>query len=145
RRPRWHFDLDYQRTPHNISFISRTGYAFLNQGTQLLPDSLQAQNQANPAGFTARMTDYLKHADKIPLGIQTDVLSSRLAGRPGQGFSFELRGSRRNRAGGKPYGGSFGFSNTVEIVEPIRQHMSEGEGIASYRKNKMTLEADLDY
>jgi len=145
RRPRWHFDLNYLETPHNISFIAQTGYAFPGQGTQLLPDSLQAQNQANPAGFTTRMSDYLKHADMIPLGIQTNVISSRIGARAGQGFSFEVKGSRRNRAGGKPYGGSFGFSNTVEVVEPIRQTMSEGEGLASYRKNKMTVEADLDY
>src|SRR5262245_1435433 len=120
RRPRWHFDLNYLETPHNISFIAQTGYAFPSQGTQRLPDSLQAQNQANPAGFTTRMSDFLKHADMIPLGIQTNVINSRVAGRTGQGFSFELKGSRRNRAGGKPYGGSFGFSNTIEVVEPIR-------------------------
>lgn len=145
RRPRWHFDLDYRETPHNISFITRTGYAFASPGVQLLPDSLQARNQANAAGYTARMQDYLNHADKIPLGINTNVITSHLGGRAGNGLSFQVTGSRRDRDGGKPYGGSFGFSNAVEVVEPIRQHMNEGTGLLSYRKNRLTAEANVNY
>ena len=145
RRPRWHLDLNYQETPHNISFISRTGYTLLEPDVQRLPDSLQAQNQANPSGYTTRMSDFLNQAHKIPLGIQTNVLTSRLGGRPGNGLSFELKGSRRSRSGGKPYGGTFGFSNAVEVIEPIRQTMAEGQGLLGYTKKRVTIEGNVDY
>jgi MtrB/PioB family decaheme-associated outer membrane protein len=143
RRPRWTASIDYIQVPHNLSFVSSTGYTFLDPATQTLPDSLQRQNQENPTAYTSTMSDFLQDAHPIDLGFRTDLIQSSLRARPGGGFDVELRGLRRNRTGGKPYGGSFGFSNAVEVVEPIRQSMAEAEGRVSYTKSRFTAEGSF--
>jgi MtrB/PioB family decaheme-associated outer membrane protein len=143
RKPRWTASIDYIQTPHNLSFVSSTGYTFLDPAIQTLPDSLQRQNQENPSAYTATMSDFLQDAHPFDLGFRTDLIQSSLRGRPGGGFDVELRAARRNRSGGKPYGGSFGFSNAVEAVEPIRQSMAEAEGRVSYTKSRLTAEGSF--
>jgi MtrB/PioB family decaheme-associated outer membrane protein len=140
-RPRWTAEVSYRETPHNLSFVSSTGYAFFEPGIQGLPDALQAAVQlgSDPSDVTI-LTDYLNHARPLDLGLRTDALGARLKGRPGQGFRFEIDGSRRNRSGYKAYGGSFGFGNVVETAEPIRQSMAQGEARLSYTKKKLTVE-----
>ncbi len=145
RRPRWRADAEYRQLPHNLSFVSRTGYTLVDPATQLLPDSLQRKNQTTPAAYNATMTDFLKLARQTDLGLRTDVTQARLKGRPGRGFQVELKGSRRNRSGMKPYGGSFGFSNAIEAIEPIRQTMAEGVGTVSYTRKRVSAEGSFDY
>jgi hypothetical protein len=101
--------VDYTQTPHNFSFVTRTGYTLLDPAHQVLPDSLQRANQETSSAYVATMGDFLKTADRINLGFRTDNLAARFKTRPAQGFTFELRGVRKNRSGNKPYGGSLGF------------------------------------
>lgn len=56
-------------------------------------------------------------------------------------MSLDLKGTRRQRNGDKAYGGPFGFSNVIEIMEPIRQVMNEGEAKLSYARNRLAIEA----
>jgi MtrB/PioB family decaheme-associated outer membrane protein len=140
-KPRWTAEVSYRETPHNLSFVSSTGYAFVEPGIQTLPDALQSAIETGPnPSDVAILTDYLNHARPLDLGLRTDALGARLKGRPGQGFKFEISGSRRNRSGYKAYGGSFGFSNVVETAEPIRQSMAQGEARLTYTKKKLTME-----
>ena len=140
-KPKWTAEVSYQETPHNFSFVSSTGYAFIEPGIQTLPDALQSAIQTGPdASDVAILGDYLNNARPLDLGIRTDALGARLKARPGQGFRFELSGSRRNRSGYKAYGGSFGFNNVVETAEPIRQSMADGEAKVTYTKKKLTME-----
>ncbi len=145
RRPRWTADVSYAETPHNFSFIAATGYALVDPATQILPDLLQRANQGvSNTTYTANMRDYLSTAKEFHLGFGTDIMSARLRGRPGQGFRFELTGSRKNRAGNKAYGGPFatpGSGVVVETIEPIRQSMADGQGKLSYTRNRVTVEA----
>lgn len=144
-RPRWTVDVDYQQTPHNLSFVSRTGYTLVDPATQLLPDSLQLKNQTNPAQYAATMTDFLNTAHSENLAFRTDVTTARLKARPKRGLQVELDGSRRNRSGDKAYGGSFGFNNVIETIEPVRQQMASADGRVSYTKKKVTVEGDAGY
>lgn len=145
KAPRWRADVDYTQTPHNFSFVTRTGYTLLDPAHQVLPDSLQRANQENSGAYVATMTDFLKTADRINLGFRTDNLAARFKTRPAQGFAFELRGVRKNRSGTKPFGGSLGFSNAIETIEPIRQTMVDGSGTLSYSKNRLSLEGVVGY
>lgn len=142
---RWRADVDYTQTPHNFSFVTRTGYTLLDPAHQVLPDSLQRENQENSGSYVSTMTDYLKTADRVNLGFRTDNLAARFKARPAQGFVFELRGARKNRSGNKPYGGSFGFSNVIETIEPIRQSMADGSGTLSYSKKRVSVEGTVGY
>ncbi|HEU4724270.1 MAG TPA: MtrB/PioB family outer membrane beta-barrel protein [Candidatus Eisenbacteria bacterium] len=145
KAPRWRFDADYTQTPHNFSFVTRTGYTLLDPAHQVLPDSLQRANQENSGAYVATMNDFLKTADRINLGFRTDNLAARFKTRPARGFVFELKGVRKNRSGNKPYGGSLGFSNVIETIEPIRQTMADGSGTLSYSKDRVSVEGVVGY
>ena len=140
RAPRWSAQVEYVQVPHNISFVSRTGYTLIQQAVQVLPDSLQRQNQENSGAYVQTMTDFLNTASGYNLGIRTDDLSAKVRARPGQGLKVELIGSRKNRTGGKPYGATFGFSNAIEAIEPIRQSMADAMGRVSYTQKRVTVE-----
>ena len=145
RAPRWSAQVEYTQIPHNTSFVSRTGYTLAQQSVQILPDSLQRANQENPGAYNTTMTDFLNTAAGYNLGIRTDDLSARLRGRPRPGLKFELTGSRKNRSGGKAYGGSFGFSNAIETIEPIRQSMADAMARVSYTRRQVTVEGHAGY
>lgn len=141
RRSRWTAFVDYQRIPHNFSFLARTPYTEIAPGVLALPDSLQRMNQTNSGAYVATMTDRLNSSPQIPLGFRTDLARARVKARLARGLLVDVRGSRRQRDGTKAFGGSFGFSNAVEITEPIRQTMDTGEARASYTHQRVTVEA----
>lgn len=140
---KWRLDLGYQQIPHNFSDIARSPYYQQTPGQWVLPDTLQARNQANAAGYTARMNDLLNSAGNIPLGFRTDITTARLRGRPSQDWQVEAKGAMRQRSGQKSYAMTFGFSTAMEIPEPIRQRMVDGDVVASYHKSDLKLSADV--
>jgi MtrB/PioB family decaheme-associated outer membrane protein len=142
RRPRWTAGIEYTRTPHNFSFIARTPYAEIAPGIFTLPDTLQRRIQEDPANqATNTLLDMTRNSRRVPLGFRTDRTEARLKARMTPGFQLDVRGSRRQRQGTKAYGGSFGFGNVVEITEPIRQTIAQGEARVSYVRRRVALEA----
>ena len=137
-------DLNYRQIPHLFSEITRTPYVELTPGVFRLPDSLQLMNQrtASDATYARNMRDVLNNSARLPLGFRTDISDARLRARPITGLQFELRGDRRLRAGNKAYGATFGFSNAIELVEPLDQRMIDADAIANYTRNRLTLRAD---
>jgi MtrB/PioB family decaheme-associated outer membrane protein len=134
-------DLGYQEIPHNLSFITKSPFSEVAPGVLLLPDSLQAGNQAIPANYPARMRDALNSAPRIGMGFRTDITRARLRARPQRDLQFEIKGSRRMRSGRKPYGGGWSPGSGVEIWEPIAQRILDGEGRATYLKNRAAVTA----
>jgi len=132
-------DLGYQEIPHNLSFIVHSPLTEISPGVEVVPDSLQAQNQANPGGYVARMRSALNASPRSSMGFRTDLTKARVRARPARGFQFELSGTRRMRSGRKPWGGAFSPGNGIEVWEPISQRMLDGEAHASYQKSRMTL------
>jgi hypothetical protein len=142
RKPRWTAFVDYSRTPHNFSFSAMTPYSQGAAGVLTLPDTLQRRVQENPANqATNALLDLTRNAHQVPLGFRTDRLKGRVKGRLSPGLQLDLIGTKRQRDGTKAFGGSFGFSNAVEITEPIHQTMLSGEARLSYLKKGLTLEA----
>ena len=142
----WHgaklrIDAGYQEIPHNLSYITRSPFVEVTPGVLLVPDSLQAANQANTASYPSRMRDALKSAAIIPMGFRTDITRARIKARPVRDWQFELKGSRRMRAGRKPYGGGWSPGSGVEVWEPIAQRILDGEGRATYMKNRAAVTA----
>jgi MtrB/PioB family decaheme-associated outer membrane protein len=138
---RWWLNLDYRQIPHLFSQIARTAYTETSPGVFRLPDSLQAFLERNPGAYKPTMTDLLNNAHPQRLGFRTDVASARLGVRPVRGWKFEVRGSRRERSGYKAYGGPFGFNSTFEIPEPIQQRTWDGDAIASFVRNRLSVQA----
>ncbi len=131
---RWRVDAQYNQIPHNFSYVSRSPYDQADLGILLLPDSLQRANQQSPSSYAARMVDLLNASPRIGLGFRTEISRARVRARPARGWQLELTGNRRERSGRKPYGGSFGFNNAIEIFEPISQRMADADARASYQR-----------
>jgi len=137
-------DVGYQQIPHLFSQVARIGYYETSPGTFVLPDSLQIANQRVPASYNSRMNDYLNQsADDARLSFRTDILKGRLRARPQKGWQFDVTATRRNRDGRKAYGGTFGFSNAVEMVEPINESMLDVDGLANWTGHKINVRAGV--
>lgn len=142
---RWQLDGSYRQQPHLFSLIARSPFTDLGGGVFALSDSLQRQNQDNPAGFVNRMNAALAVAPLLPLAHRTDASDARLRFRPSRGWQLQLRGEQRLRSGSKPYGMSFGFSNANEVAEPLNQRMTDVSATANYARRGMSLRALLGY
>ncbi|MGE5178324.1 MAG: MtrB/PioB family outer membrane beta-barrel protein [Bacteroidota bacterium] len=143
RRPRWTVGVRYQEIPHNLSYVSRTPYFEASPGYFALPDVIQRtiQTDSTNAQRTADLRDLTANSRLYPLGFRTDVMRGQLKGRLGQGLSLDVRGSRRERNGSKTYSMTLGgFSNVVEIPEPIDQEILSGEARLSYLRHHVALE-----
>jgi MtrB/PioB family decaheme-associated outer membrane protein len=140
---RFRMDLGYAEIPHIFSLIARSPYVQTSAGWFTLPDSLQAKNQRTSSTYTATMRDLLSTSPVIGLGFGTSNSTARLRARPGRGWQVEVRGSRRERSGVKPYAMTFGFSTAIEIPEPIEQRMIDGDVIADYRRGNFTTQVDF--
>lgn len=138
---RWRVDLGYAEIPHTFSQIARWGWFESAPGVFQISDSLQARNQALPAGYTTRMTDFVNNSPYIPLSHTTKNTTGRLRGRPARGWLFELRATDRVRDGNKAYGMSFGFNTALENPEPIDQHTVDADATADYHRDRLTVQA----
>src|SRR5215470_4312470 len=137
-------DFGYQKIPHLFSQVARIGYFESSPGVFVLPDTLQLKNQRNSGQYNANMNDFLNSsADDARLQFRTDITKARLRARPQQGWQFDISATRRERDGRKAYGGTFGFSNAVEMVEPIRESMLDVDGLANWTGNRVNVRAGI--
>ena len=137
-------DLGYQKIPHLFSQVARMGYFENQPGVFLLPDTLQLKNQRNPGQYNQTMSDFLNSsADDARLKFGTNIAKARLRARPQKGWEFDVQAVRRDRDGRKAYGGTFGFSNAVEMVEPINERMLDVDGLANWTGKNMNVRAGV--
>lgn len=148
---KWRLDVAYQQIPHNFSMIARTPYYQTSPGFWSLTDAVQAANQValalTPAqaaanAYTKLMTDLTNNAPGIPLDFRTDLTTARLRSRPSKAWQVELKGAVRQRSGDKSYAMGFSTNNAVEIPEPIRQRMVDGDVVANYQKQAFKASID---
>ncbi len=140
RGARLRVDLEYQRTPHLYSQVAQSSYRQGPPGTYLLPDTLQRTNQENPTGYIPTMTDLLSTAPRIPLDARTDNTRARIKTRPATGWTLQLRGEDRHRTGSIAYGGTFGFSNAVELAAPVDHRTVDAEASGQYSRDRINAE-----
>lgn len=147
-------EIDYNKIQHlfgnNATFI----WDIPTIGVYDIPDLIQAEfEQAirdraaniNPfavnAGFLGGLIQPLfDNADKVDLGLQRDRTRISLdLGKTGRtSWGFEYR--NENRRGGRPYSGSFGFFNVIEIFEPIAYRTTDAEVSGEWNGKKGGLQ-----
>jgi MtrB/PioB family decaheme-associated outer membrane protein len=146
---RWRLDLGYAQTPHVFSRTARSPFSVAEPGVFTLPDTLQATVQNIPASLTsaqreayyrAVMNDLLANAPRVPLEFRTDVARARLRARADRHWSFELRGTRRDRSGTKAFGTPFGFSSAIEVPMPISTRTVDADAVVEYRRERLTVQ-----
>jgi MtrB/PioB family decaheme-associated outer membrane protein len=142
RGPRARIDLSYGEIPHLYSQVATTPWTEVTPGVFLLPDSLQAFNQASAkAKYNATMTDLMNTANGAALAFRTDIATARLRARPVRAWQFEVTGTARKRSGSKALGTAFGFSNEVELWAPINHRMIDADGKARFNRDRVSVEA----
>lgn len=140
--------LAVQRMGHNFSFDARSLYSGNGSGTLSMSDAIQTDIQ-NTAAATRddKLRTYLAtsgsdidlalHRDKVRLNFE------RLADeRP---VTWNLFIDQEFRKGSRPYGGSFGHGNAVEIPEPIDYGTLNLGGGAEYVAKDLYATATLTH
>ena len=146
----WRLDASFTGTPHLFSQVAHSPYAQNTRGVFTLSDSLQRQLQnltqsgANPAQNRA-LSDLLRSAPGVPLGIQTDVTKIRLRQRPIKDWQFEVKGTDRERSGSQALGATLGGPGgpAVELPSPISQRTLDVDATAAYAHGEAKVMATV--
>ncbi len=136
----WKLEVDYNKILHRFGnealFLwNRTGPGRLeiaDPSQAQMQGAIERQHATNPAGVNFAflrgvLTPYLETGATLDIGLQRDRtdISFELGRMGALAWSFGVQ--HENRRGTRPYGGSFGFSNAPEIVEPIDYDTSSAE------------------
>jgi MtrB/PioB family decaheme-associated outer membrane protein len=136
----WELEVDYNKIVHRFGNEALFLWNVTGPGRFEIADPAQAQIQGaierqralSPAGVNfaflrGLLAPYLEAASTLDIGLRRDRtdLSFEL-GRMGP-LAWSANIQHENRNGTRPYGGSFGFSNAPEIVEPIDYDTSTAE------------------
>lgn len=120
-------DFGYAETPHRFSFDGATPYVERVPGIFTLNDVIRADAEAlvptgtstNIAEARALVSSFLTSAGPIELALQRKKASLDFTYTPSVPFAFNVSGSFETRTGNRPYGAPLGFSNAIELPEPI--------------------------
>ena len=136
----WGVKVDYNKIPHrfgnNALFLwNITGpghFEIADPSQQAVQNAIAAQFAASPAGVNyaflrGLLTPYLQAAGSLDIGLRRDRtdMTFELGKMAKLGWALQIQ--HENRNGFRPYGGSFGFGNAPEIVEPIDYDTSSAE------------------
>jgi len=126
---------EFTRIGHNFAFGAKSLYSGIGTGTLTLPDSMQQTMQnindsnARAAALTtfdnalANPVDLMLRRDQVKAGIELQAMAP---------FTFNVDFAGEQRRGERPYGANFGFSNAIEIAEPIDYDTVNVTARASY-------------
>ncbi|HVS01877.1 MAG TPA: MtrB/PioB family decaheme-associated outer membrane protein [Thermoanaerobaculia bacterium] len=136
----WSLDVDYNKIVHRFGNRALFLWNITGPGRFEIPDPVQAQIQGaieqqraispgsvNYAFLLGLLTPYLDAANTLDIGLRRDRTDVGLDLGTLGGLGWRLELQHENRNGLRPYGGSFGFGNAPEIVEPIDYDTSSAE------------------
>jgi MtrB/PioB family decaheme-associated outer membrane protein len=129
---RYSIMLDYNVIPHRFGNDGTLIYSNSNPTSLRIADSSQQdlQNQvaaqsADPnltvdfAFLSSILQPYINTAQSIDLSLDRKRARARIDILKMQRLSWSIDISQETRQGNRPYGGSFGFNNVLEVPEPI--------------------------
>jgi len=145
-------DLALDQTPHRFSFFGATPYIENSSGVFTLPDVIQSaaqtlvgdgSNNANAYMSAARalISNYLTGAHPINLGLQRKKGTLNFTYIQSVPLSFNLKASLESREGNRPIGAPLGFSNLIELPEPIHFQTTNLDASVEYSKKWGTVQA----
>ncbi|MCJ7484869.1 MAG: MtrB/PioB family outer membrane beta-barrel protein, partial [Candidatus Aminicenantes bacterium] len=142
-------DLGYDNTPHRFSFDGATPYVEKTPGVFTLNDAIRSAAEAlvptgtstNIAEARALVSSFLTSAGPIDLGLQRKKATLDFAYTPSVPFSFNVAGSHETRGGNRPFGAPLGFSNAIELPEPIHYKTTNIDTNLEYHKGWGTVRA----
>ena len=153
---RYRLFFDYNRIKHQFGNDANFLYATPARNLFEIADPIQAafesairtQHGISPSGvnfdfLNALITPFQQVADRVDLGLERNRAHGRLdINKMGKfGFAFDVK--QESRSGKRPYGGAFGFSNVIEIYEPIDYETTDTEISGSWNTREGGLRAGL--
>ncbi len=140
------FDLNYDKIPHRFAFDARTLYSGIGTGDLIYSDSMQSDLQNNATSLTdlaLRLSDYF--AASYPFDVEfirenTNLDIDVMAFDP---LNFKFSIGKEDRKGIRPYFGSFGFYNALELVEPIEYDTTNASLTMEFAKRPFYVNAGL--
>ncbi len=151
---RWgtfHVEAGYAETPHRFSFFGATPYVERTPGVFTLNDVIRSDAEAlvptgtstNIAAARALVSSFLTSAGPIDLGLRRKKMSLAFAYTPSLPLSVNISADHEARSGNRPYGAPLGFSNAIEVPEPIHYETTNLDTNLEYHKRWGTLRAGL--
>ncbi|HEX9860691.1 MAG TPA: MtrB/PioB family outer membrane beta-barrel protein, partial [Nitrospirota bacterium] len=115
-------EIDYKRFGHTFATGVKSLYTGNGTGTLRIDDATQAAIEAAGADTLAEVTEMqaaVAAAGEIDLRLRRDRFNSTFELAKLSPISVKVDFGYEKRKGSRPYGGNFGFSNALEIPEPI--------------------------
>lgn len=144
-------DFGYDETPHRFSFDGATPYVERTPGVFTLNDVIRSAAEAlvptgtstNIAAARTLVSSFLTSAGPIDLGLQRKKASLDFAYTPSLPWTFNVSGNFEHRSGNRPYGASLGFSNAIELPEPIHYKTTNVDTNLEYSRKWGTVRAGV--
>ncbi|MGZ5514084.1 MAG: MtrB/PioB family decaheme-associated outer membrane protein [Candidatus Aminicenantales bacterium] len=146
-RGTFRLDVGYDQIPHRFSFFAATPYVEHSAGVFTLNDVIRSAAEAlvptgtgtNIAAARALVSSFLTSAGPIALGLERHTATADLTYTPSVPFSFNATASHETRSGNRAFGASLGFSNAIELPEPIHYQTTNLDTSLEYHQKQVTL------
>ncbi len=138
------FDINYDKIPHRFSFDSKTLYSGIGSGNLIYSDSMQSDLQNNATSLSdlaLRLSDYFAASYPFDVEYIREKTSLDINVTAFDPFNFSFNIGKEDRKGIRPYFGSFGFYNTLELVEPIEYDTTNASLTIEYAKRPFYVNA----
>ncbi|HEY3346724.1 MAG TPA: MtrB/PioB family outer membrane beta-barrel protein [Nitrospirota bacterium] len=118
---KYRFDFGFQRMGHNFAFDSKTIYNTSTSTRLTIDPAVKAPIAASltSAALAANLTAAVNTGRRIDLFLSRDRVNAGLNFKVFGPLSVGLFADYEHRDGTRPYGGTFGFGNSIELPEPI--------------------------
>ena len=144
-------DLGYDQIPHRFSFFGASPYVEPSPGVFALNSVIRSAAEALvPTGTSTNIeaarnlvSSFLASAAPIGLGLERHAATADFTYTPSVPFSFNAEASHETRSGTRPFGASLGFSNAIELPEPIRHRTTNLDTSLEYQRRRITLRAGV--
>lgn len=148
---KFRLDIGYGQIPHRFSNSSATPYVEGPLGVFRLNDVIRSAAEAlvptgtstNIAAARALVSSFLTSAGPIDLGLLRRKTSLDFAFTPSVPLRWEIAASTETRSGNRPFGASLGFSNAIELPEPIHYRTTNLDTGLEYHTARVTLRAGV--
>jgi MtrB/PioB family decaheme-associated outer membrane protein len=148
---KFRLDLAYGQIPHRFSYFGATPYVESPLGVFRLNDVIRSAAEAlvptgtgtNIAAARQLVSSFLTSAGPIDLGLLRKKTSLNLALTPSVPLRWDISASTETRSGNRPFGASLGFSNAIELPEPIHYRTTNLDTGLEYHTRRVTLRAGV--
>ena len=131
----YRFGLTLSRMGHNFAFGAKTLYAGVGTADLILDDNIQTtlQGTSNKTSQANYLRSLVDATGETNLSLRRDKIGANLDWNLTKSINLGVDLTNEIRKGARPFGGTFGFGNAVEIPEPIDYNTSNSREAVEYK------------